>query len=112
MKMNKLLIALGLAAAVVLVLFKKKHLKQVQRQVNTLKMLLNKHADINKLQVKLYHTKKLQMKHLVKIGAAADEAAAKTEAAAEDVKNASKEATAHVAGAVEQGAADVKEKAQ
>ena len=36
----------------------------------------------------------------------------KTEAAAEDVKNASKEATAHVAGAVEQGAADVKEKAQ
>ena len=43
---------------------------------------------------------------------AADEAAAKTEAAAQDVKNASKEATAHVAGAVEQGAADVKEKAQ
>jgi hypothetical protein len=42
----------------------------------------------------------------------AAEAAAKTEAAAEDVKNASKEATAHVAGAVEQGAADVKEKAQ
>ncbi len=49
---------------------------------------------------------------LQKINEAADEAAAKTQAAAADAKAAVKDATAHVAGAVEKGAADVKEKAE
>ena len=51
-------------------------------------------------------------KHGTGIDAAADEGAAKTEAAAHDVKEVSKEATADAAAAVEKGAADVKEKAQ
>jgi len=69
--MNKLLIALGLAAAVVLVgvVQKKKHLKQAQRQVNTLKMLLNKQVMILiARRVKQYLTlKKQRMKQLQKL---------------------------------------------
>lgn len=91
--MNKLLIVLGLAAAVTLVGCSKE--KAPETGATT-----GEHLE-NAAQ---------QASHDMEN--AASEAAAKTEAAAKDVKDAAKDATAHVAGAVEQGAGDVKEKAQ
>ncbi len=91
--MNKLLVALGLAATVALVGCNKE--KAPETGATTGQHIENAATQAGQ-----------------DIKNAADEAAAKTEAAADNVKTAAKDATAATAGAVEKGAADVKEKTQ
>jgi len=113
--MNKLLIALGLAATVALVGCNKQeapetgattgeHLENAANQASHDISDATKEAEAK--------TQAAAEEATSKIEAAGDEAAAKTEAAAENVKEAAKDGTAKAAGAVEEGASNVREKAQ
>lgn len=113
--MNKLLVALGLAATVALVGCNKE--KAPETGATTGQHIENAATqagqDIkNAADEAAAKTEDATNKAVAHIDAAADDAAKKTEAAADDVKTAAKDVTAATAGAVEKGAADVKEKTQ
>lgn len=107
--MNKLLVSLGLAATVALVGCSKnevppetgattgEHLENAADQAGHDIATASNHA---------------ASETVTTIDETADKAAAHAEDAAHSAKEAAKEATAAVAGSIEQGAADVKEKAQ
>lgn len=115
MRMNKLLVALGLAATVALVGCNKdkapetgattgEHLENAANQAG---------HDISNTTAEAANDTATAVDHAAESTTKmADEAAVRAEDAAHDAKEAAKKATAATAGAVEQGAADVKERAQ
>jgi len=114
-KMNKLLVALGLAATVALVGCNKdkapetgattgEHLENAADQAG--------HDIADATSEAATATATAVDNAATATATAADNAAENAEAAAHNAKEAAKDATAATAGAVEQGAANVKEKAQ
>ena len=113
--MNKLLVALGLAATVALVGCNKdkapetgattgEHLENAANQAG---------HDISNTTAEAANDTATAVDHAAESTTKmADEAAVRAEDAAHDAKEAAKKATAATDGAVEQGAADVKERAQ
>ena len=113
-KMNKLLIALGLVATVALAGCNKE--KAPETGATTGEHIENAadqaaHDLKNAADHAASETTAAADNAVAKIDAATEEATAKTEAATHDVKEATKNATADAAAAIEKTASDVKEKA-